>query len=181
MRRLAATTLIIGVALAGCGAGGTAGSVNPTPTHSPTQPPSTSASDAADAAGSISVEISGGPLVGTYDAVSETPLCTSGLAGDGSFGVQYSLDRPEGLSRLEVLIPVAAMAATGTDDFTATIGFGPLVGGTTFELDPVAGGGTGTVELDYDGGSSATVLIEGETGTGIGVRVEVECRQVVQL
>lgn len=180
MTRLALATLIIGVALAGCGTGAT-GSVAATPTFTPSPTASVDASSSADAVGSIHAEISGGPLVGTYDADSETPLCTSGLAGDGSFGVQYSLDRPDGLSRLEILIPVAAMASTGTDEFTASIGFGPLVGGTTFELDPVAGGGNGTVTLDYDGGNSATVHLQGETGNGIGIDVEVECREVVQL
>jgi hypothetical protein len=178
--KLAAAILIIGVALAGCGTGAT-GSVAATPTHSPTPAASADESDMADAVGTIHAEISGGPLFGTYDAASETPLCTSGLAGDGSFGVQYALDRPDGLSRLEILIPVAALASTGTEEFTASIGFGPLVGGTTFEIDPVAGGGNGSVTLDYDGGSSATVHLEGETGDGIGVDIEVECRQVVQL
>jgi hypothetical protein len=178
---LAAILLVLAATLAACGTTGVDTSSDPTPTHSPTPAASAASSTSADAVGSIHAEIRGGPLVGMYDAESDTPLCTSGLAGDGSFGVQYSLDRAEGLSHLELLIPVAALASTGTDEFTASIGFGPLVGGTTFELDPVAGGGTGTVQLDYDGGNSATVSLQGETGDGIGINVEIECRQVVQL
>lgn len=181
MTRRTVAVFIIGAALAGCGASGSGSSAAATPTHSPTPPASMVASEGAGAVGSIHAEISGGPLFGTYDAESDSPLCTSGIAGDGSFGVQYAVDRPEGLSRLEILIPVAALASTGTDEFTASIGFGPLIGGTTFELDPVAGGGNGTVTLDYDGGNSATVHLEAETGSGIGIEVEVECRQVVQL
>jgi hypothetical protein len=139
-----------------------------------------SGSASVDAVATIHAEVSGGPLVGTYDAESTSPICTSGLGGEGAFGVQFSVDRPEGISSLQILIPSAALAQAGTDQFTATLGLGPLVGGTTFTIDPRADGGTGTVELMYDGGNSASISLEGETAQGIGVSIEVECSQVVQ-
>jgi hypothetical protein len=175
MRRIVGL-LVLAIALTACGA--------LSPGSSSSQAPQSDApveSIAPDAAATIHAEISGGPLVGTYDAESSSPICTSGLGGEGAFGVQFSVDQPDGLSRVEVLIPVAALAQTGTDQFTASIGLGPLVGGTTFHIDPNAEGATGTARLDYDGGNSATLMIEGETAEGIGVSLEVECHQVVHL
>ena len=132
------------------------------------------------AAATIHAEIRGGPLVGTYDAESMSPICTSGLGGEGAFGVQFAVDRPQGISSVQVLIPSAVLAQTGTDQFTASLGLGPLVAGTTFTIDPRAEGGTGSVELFYDGGNSASISIEGETAQGIGLAIQIECTQVVQ-
>lgn len=164
--------LVLGLITAACGTLGT--------TSSPPSSPGSSSSGSAGAAADIHVEVKGGPLFGTYDQQATSPICTSGLGGEGAFGIQYSVDQPQGISSLQVLIPLAVTAGTGTDNFTATLGLGPLVGGTTFQIDPNTEGSTGTARLDYDGGNSATVTIEGETAQGIGVSIRVECHQVIQ-
>jgi hypothetical protein len=178
VKKLTVGLILIGLSLTGCGALGTTA---PSTAASAADSFAATGSPTDDAVSTIHVEVQGGPLVGSYDASSASPICTWYLAAEGSFGIEYSVDQPEGLVDFEVLLPAAALAASGTDDFTMTIGLGELSGGTTFHIDPVADGTTANARLDYDGGSSATMHVEAETAEGIGISVDAECRQVVRL
>lgn len=128
----------------------------------------------------ISLSMAGGEHAGEYQAHSDTVTCSYGLAAEDAFGNQYSiLDAgADEFSSLQLIVDGDA-AAQGAAEFLVTIGFGTLMGGTSYTVDTHEGRGSGTVHLD-DRGSTATVTIEAQTADGVSIDAVVECHEVMR-
>ena len=116
----------------------------------------------ADVKETVDLTITGGPNAGKHHATTERGGCSAGLTGPGSFGNQLSDPKnkdPKAFNSLQLIVPDAKKAASGTGEFSLTVGFGPLMSrSATYEVDTPKGkkNGAGTVTID-DKGSSATV------------------------
>ena len=132
----------------------------------------------------ISLTLSGGGNAGNFTAEAPDAGCSRNPLGENTFGLQYSVDEPQGFTSLQIIIndAEAAKAGDGTDDFIATVTIGPLFGegSTSYDIKPTdedTPAGTGTITLD-DRGDSATMVIDGTTDDGVGVDATVECHGV---
>ena len=68
----------------------------------------------------VHVVIANGPNAGTYDGQTDRGGCSAGLTGPGSFGNQFSLPKekdPKKFNSVQLIVPNAKAAATGTHDF----------------------------------------------------------------
>ena len=133
------------------------------------------------------LEVTGGPHAGSYDAQMTSGGCSYGLAEAGAWGNQYSIDAsdPKTFSSLQLIVPDAKGAASGTSAFKMTASFGPLfgAGSTSYDIDtrPSANGkeGSGRVTVE-DRGASGRVSFEGKTADGIGLKGTIDCRTVMR-
>lgn len=170
--------------LAGCGSADKEGSTPDTGTAAS----GTAAAEAEENNGAVHLEVVGGPHAGTYDARMTSGGCSYGLAGTGSWGNQHSIDAsdPKTFSSLQLIVPDAKGAASGTSVFKITAGFGPIFGSgsTSYDIDtrPDANpkGGSGRVTVD-DRGSSGRVTFDGKTADGIGLKGTIDCRKVTRV
>jgi len=141
------------------------------------------AAAAETSAGSIHVTITGGAHAGTYD-VAGTDGCSYNLAEKGAWGNQFSRDMedPKQLSSVQMIVPDAQGAASGTDRFLVSVGFGPMLGGgTTYTVDTRGGaGGKGTVKVE-DRTQTGTVTFDGTTADGVRLQGTIECGSVVRV
>lgn len=189
--RTAVLTLLVGGAtslLVACGSGGDDAATTDTAAASAATPAASADADAdEDDNGSVHLEVTGGPHAGTYDAKMTSGGCSYGLAGEGSWGNQYSIDAtdPKAFSSLQLIVPDTKAAASGTQAFKLTAAFGPLFGegSTSYDIDtrPDARekGGSGTVTVD-DRGTSGRVTFDGKTASGIGLKGSIDCRTVTR-
>ena len=140
-----------------------------------------------ESSGSVHLEVSGGPHAGTYDAQMTSGGCSHGLAGEGAWGNQYSIDTsdPKAFSSLQLIVPDTKAAGAGTSAFKMTASFGPLfgTGSTSYDIDtrPDANTkrGSGRVTVD-DRGQSGRVTFDGKTAEGIGLKGTIDCRTVMR-
>jgi hypothetical protein len=72
----------------------------------------------------------------------------------------------------------AAAAAVASDEFVATVQIGPMFEGTTYNIDPANGDGSGTITLYDSGGDMATMVISGDTADGVHLDATVTCNLV---
>ncbi|MDQ6886148.1 MAG: hypothetical protein M3068_02525 [Gemmatimonadota bacterium] len=148
-------------------------------------PPSDVSAPASAAKGAVNstvhVSLTGGANAGSYDGKATEGGCSAGLTGKGSWGNQYSTtnEDPKAFSSLQMIVPDAKAAASGTKNFLLTVGFGPLLSQTSYELEPAKGKGTGTVKID-DHGSSGKVTFSGQTKEGVKVEGSIDCLTVLR-
>lgn len=129
----------------------------------------------------VDLVITGGAHAGNYHGVTPgSGGCSRNALGEDHFGLQYTNeDAADGFTSLQLILRDAAAAgATGTDDFVATVQLGSMSDGTTYNIDPANGDGSGTITLDDSGDDAATVVISGETADGVQVDATVTCNLV---
>lgn len=129
----------------------------------------------------IHLLLSSGAHAGSYEVDAKAVTCSHGLAGAKAWGNQFSEDGAKP-SSVQLIVPDAKAAATGTSEFLFTASFGQLLSGTHYEINRTNGreDGEGTATLT-DRGSGATVKIVGTTTDGVGIDATIECRQVYRL
>lgn len=140
-----------------------------------------------DDKGSVHLEVVGGPHAGSYDEKMIGTGCSYGLAGQGAWGNQYSVDTqdPKKFSSLQLIVPDAKGAAGGTSAFQMTVAFGPLFGsgGTSYDVntrpDAPAKTGSGRVTVE-DHGSTGRVTFDGKTAQGVELKGTIDCKGVVR-
>lgn len=143
-----------------------------------------SANASGDAAGPVKtrivLDVTGGAHAGHYEVSSTKTTCSYGLAGDGSWGNQYSETGKADnmLSSVQLIVPDAKGAANGTHDFRVTVGFGALLQGKDFTVNP-PNEGSGTVTVK-DQGTHGTVEIDGRTPDGVAVKGTITCDDVLR-
>ena len=160
----------------------TSGNENADATSSST--PATSSTS--DKGSDISVTLTGGPNAGTYHVTSKDPTCSEGLAGENSFGNQYSDNgkADNELSSLQLIIDNKDAAKKGADKFSFEVKFGKLIGGKSYSINtrddnsgkPNDGSGTATLT---ESGSTKTVVIHGKTADGVGISATIKCNSVI--
>lgn len=141
----------------------------------------------ASAQGTVHLEVGSGPHAGTYDATMKDGGCSYGLAGAGAWGNQYSVDKsdPKAFTSLQLIVPDAKAAASGTSEFQLTAGFGPLFASDATKYDvntlPNAStkSGSGKVTVD-DKGKTGTVTFDVKTADGVALKGTIECSAVMR-
>lgn len=140
------------------------------------------------AATEITVTLTGGANAGTYTASSTEPTCSEGMAGEKSFGNQYSDGgkKDNELSSLQLIINDKDAAKSGTDKFYISVIIGKLMdgkryfinGGVDFEgLTDKGGNGKATFT---EAGGTKIVAVEGKTAAGVGISATIKCNNVVR-
>ena len=136
--------------------------------------------------GKVHLEVTGGPHAGSYDAVMKDGGCSYGLAGEGAWGNQYSIESkdPKEFSSLQLVVPDTKAAANGTSAFQLTAAFGPLFGdgATSYDVNTTSNGrkrGSGKVTVD-DKGSSGKVTFDAKTAEGVGLKGTIDCSSVMR-
>ncbi|HEY9362713.1 MAG TPA: hypothetical protein VIQ00_05595 [Chitinophagaceae bacterium] len=133
----------------------------------------------------IKLVITGGEMAGTYEAVCRESCCSFGIAGDKTFGTQYSEEGkgPKELSSVQMIVNDVTGNKT-TDEFTVTFSFGELFGADSksFTINTAKGhnDGSGTLSLEY-AADKASVHLQGKTKDGIGLNLEMECHRVATM
>ncbi len=188
-RSTTAPAFVLALILAACGAApstdGADDATDTAPSATATDAPAGdgdgdggSAGDAGgDAVASVDVTVTGGEFEGTYSGSVPEAGCSRGANGENTFGLQYSTDEDVELSSVQLIVNDAAAAASGSDDFLTMFTFGDYVEGTTIEVEPLEGNGSGTVSLD-DRGGTATITVDAETSDGVAIGATVECHSV---
>jgi hypothetical protein len=140
---------------------------------------------AADTKEVVNITVTGGPNAGKYQASSDHGGCSYGLAGRGSWGNQLSDPKekdPKKFNSLQLIVPDAKKAASGTDEFQMTVGFGPLMARSAkYDVDTRGGkkSGSGTVTID-DKGNTATVKFSATTPEGVKLEGTIDCKSVIR-
>ena len=133
--------------------------------------------------GKVHLEVTGGKNAGTYDAEMKDGGCSYGLAGEGSWGNQFSIDTKDAkqFSSLQLIVPNAKAAAGGTSKFQLTAGFGPIFGdgATSYDVNTSDRKGSGKVTVD-DKGSTGTVTFDAKTADGVGLKGTIDCATVMR-
>jgi hypothetical protein len=131
----------------------------------------------------VHVVIDNGPNAGTYSGETDRGGCSAGLTGVGSFGNQFSLPKekdPKKFNSLQLIVPNAKAAATGTHDFELHVGFGPILERSAeYEILTGKGKGSGTVTV-ADHGATAMVTFEGTTSAGVKMHGTIDCKSVLR-
>jgi hypothetical protein len=133
----------------------------------------------------IKLVITGGDMAGTYEAVCRESCCSFGVAGDKTFGTQYSEEGkgPKELSSVQMIVNDVTGNKT-TSEFLVTFSFGELFGANSksFSINTQKGknDGSGTLNLEYSP-DKASVHIEGKTKDGAGLNLEMECHHVATM
>lgn len=145
------------------------------------------ATSAGTSTGSIHLEVSGGPNAGSYDVDMPDSGCSYGLAGPTAWGNQYSIDTEDStkFTSLQLVVPDAKAAASGTSNFQITAQFGPLFGssnksyGVNTRPDASTKSGSGTVTVE-DHGTTGRVIFDAKTSDGVGLKGTIDCKSVVR-
>jgi hypothetical protein len=138
---------------------------------------------AATPTATVHVVISGGPNAGTYDGTTDRGGCSAGLTGHGSWGNQFSLVKendPKKLNSVQLIVPSAKAAASGTHDFFLNVAFGRITARVAeYKVDPAKKSGSGTVTV-ADHGATAVVTFDATTAAGVKLRGTIDCKSVVR-
>lgn len=171
------------VLLASCGSNNTDNSKaalsDSTKTETSTQAPASSSSNT-----SITVALTGGSMDGTYTAGCDG-CCSYGIAGDHTFGTQYSETgkADKELSSVQLIVKNVNTGHTSTKSFTLTVGFGDLISSNGKSFNIMTDGkskGSGTVDIDYSG-NKATVVIKGTSAEGAAIDLKMECGKITTM
>ena len=135
----------------------------------------------------VHVVITGGKNAGTWDASTERGGCSAGLTGAGSWGNQFSLTKekdPAKFNSLQLIVPDAKKAASGSKEFLLIAAFGPLMQRSaeytveTRSAEPKkTGSGTVTVQ---DKGATALVSFNVTTAAGVKLEGTIDCKTVIR-
>ncbi|HEX6537034.1 MAG TPA: hypothetical protein VF041_20780 [Gemmatimonadaceae bacterium] len=134
----------------------------------------------------IHLVVTGGPNAGTYDAQATSGGCSYGLAGTNAWGNQFSIDTndPKAFSSLQLIVPNSKAAAGGTEHFRMTVGFGPIMGMTSYDIDTRTDAGKpqgkGKLTVD-DRGGSGKVTFSAETAEGVKLDGTIDCHTVMRV
>lgn len=131
--------------------------------------------------------VTGGPNAGTWDASSEKGGCSSGLTGPGSWGNQLSQPKekdPAKFNSLQLIVPDAKKAASGSKEFFILFRFGPLIAKNTeytVETRPAEAKkkGSGVVTVD-DKGATAKVTFNVTSLEGYKFEGTIDCKSVAR-
>ena len=131
----------------------------------------------------VHVVIDNGPNAGTYQGETDRGGCSAGLTGAGSFGNQFSVPKakdPKLFNSLQLIVPNAKAAASGTHDFELHVGFGPIMNRSAeYVIVTKKGQGSGTVTV-ADHGATAMVTFEGTTAAGVKLHGTIDCKSVLR-
>jgi len=138
---------------------------------------------AADVKETVHVVITGGKRAGTYDGSTDRGGCSAGMTGKGSFGNQYSLPKendPKVLNSVQLIVPDAKAAASGTHNFFLNVAFGRIFKrDAEYKVDTEKKSGTGTVTV-HDKGSTATINFDAKTADGVHLVGTIDCKSVMR-
>ena len=131
--------------------------------------------------------VTGGPNAGTWDASSEKGGCSAGLTGPGSWGNQLSQPKekdPAKFNSLQLIIPDAKKAASGSKEFFILFRFGPLIAKNTeytIETRPTEAKkkGSGVVTVD-DKSATAKVSFNVTSAEGYKFEGTIDCKSVTR-
>jgi len=138
---------------------------------------------AADVKETIHVVITGGAHAGTYDGSTDRGGCSAGMTGHGSFGNQYSLSKennPKVLNSVQLIVPDAKAAASGTHNFFLNVAFGRIFKrDAEYKVETEKKMGTGTVTV-HDKGSTAVINFDAKTADGVHLVGTIDCKSVTR-
>lgn len=180
MKRIA--SIVFSIAIFGCHSNNKA-TLSTADSASSNQQSAVAETSSGDAASTIKVIITGGANAGTYTATSNETTCSIGLAGDKSFGNQYSIDAKgdKEFSSLQLVITNMDEAKSGTGNFMVTVGFGKILNPTSYTIDGTNQAnkkGSGTAKLS-ESGKEKDVTIDGTTADGIHITATIVCKSVM--
>jgi hypothetical protein len=131
----------------------------------------------------IHVVITGGANAGTYDGSTDRGGCSAGMTGKGSWGNQYSLvkeNNPRVLNSVQLIVPDAKAAASGTHNFSLTVAFGRITARVAeYKVDTETKSGHGTVTVN-DKGNTAIVTFDAMTAAGVRLQGTIDCKSVIR-
>jgi hypothetical protein len=131
----------------------------------------------------VHLTITGGKNAGTYDSSNDRGGCSAGMTGTGSWGNQFSLPKekdPKKLNSVQLIVPNAKAAASGTHDFYLTVGFGPLMQrAAEYKVDTAKHQGSGTLTI-ADKGATARVTFDATTADGVKLHGTIDCLSVMR-
>lgn len=138
---------------------------------------------AAETKETVHVVISNGPNAGIYDGSTNRGGCSAGMTGKGSWGVQYSLvkeNNPKVLNSVQLNVPDAKAAASGTHDFFLSVGFGRITARVAeYKVDTAHRSGSGMVTV-VDHGTTAIVTFDATTAEGVMLKGTINCKSVMR-
>jgi hypothetical protein len=138
---------------------------------------------AAETTETIHVVITGGANAGTYDGSTDRGGCSAGMTGKGSWGNQYSLvkeNNPKVLNSVQLIVPDAKAAASGTHDFFLNVAFGRITARVAeYKVETEKKSGSGTVTV-ADHGSTAVVTFDATTAAGVHLKGTIDCKSVLR-
>ena len=138
---------------------------------------------AAEVKETVHVVITGGKHAGTYDGSTDRGGCSAGMTGKGSFGNQYSLPKendPKVLNSVQIIVPDAKAAASGTHNFTLKVAFGRIFKrDAEYNVDTEKKSGTGTITV-HDKGSTATINFDAKTADVVHLVGTIDCKSVTR-
>lgn len=131
----------------------------------------------------IHVVITGGANAGTYDGSTDRGGCSAGMTGKGSWGNQYSLvkeNNPKVLNSVQLIVPDAKAAASGTHNFSLTVAFGRITARVAeYKVETEQKSGHGTVTVN-DKGNTAIVTFDAMTAAGVRLQGTIDCKSVLR-
>ena len=130
----------------------------------------------------IAVEVGHGSGAERYSAESPDTVCSSGLAGAGSWAVQYTDAHAEaGLASLQVVAPAGAEGEGGTGAAYFGLAIGAGSNDSAYVVETRAGAvhpqGTGHVEV-RGGRDTAVIVARGRSSSGAELLATIRCAQV---
>lgn len=138
---------------------------------------------AAEVKETVHVVITGGANAGTYDGTTDRGGCSAGLTGKGSWGNQFSLPKendPTKLNSVQLIVPDAKAAASGTHDFFLNVAFGRITKRVAeYKVDTEHKSGSGTVTV-ADHGTTAIVTFDATTAAGVNLQGTIDCKSVTR-
>jgi hypothetical protein len=138
---------------------------------------------AADVKETIHVVITGGAHAGTYNGSTDRGGCSAGMTEKGSFGNQYSLPRendPKVLNSIQIIVPDAKAAASGTHNFFLNVAFGRIFKRVAeYKVEPEKKSGTGTITV-HDKGATAVINFDAKTADGVHLVGTIDCKSVTR-
>jgi hypothetical protein len=138
---------------------------------------------AAEVKETVHVVITGGANAGTYDGTTDRGGCSAGMTGKGSFGNQFSLPKennPKVLNSVQLIVPDAKGAASGTHEFFLNVAFGRITARVAeYKVDTEHKSGSGTVTV-ADHGSTAVVTFDATTAAGVKLKGTIDCKSVTR-